>query len=336
MNTTMKQRRQFSFMRVILAFSAGFFLMGQSLFAQTSQPEASPQMVFTGTYLINVFDLDINRHSFYVDCYIWFKWKGELDPMNIEFVNAVDKWGATIAPFYEEPKLLDDGYYYNGMRYEGRFYHAFNLERFPLDHHILDMQIENIDYSIDSLIYIADTHAAHVREDFHLPGWDILGLTVESQPHNYPVNFGDMSKSSTAFSDFVLQLSLRRPLNYFLLKLLLPVLIVIIASLGALLIHPSSIDARISLPIGGLLSAVFLQQSYSAALPDVGYMVLMDKIYLLVYALIAAVMLRVVVAGNRVTGLKKAADTAFIMKRDRQMIVGFVLAFVLGLLILVY
>ncbi|MEZ4830112.1 MAG: hypothetical protein R3C61_28085 [Bacteroidia bacterium] len=145
-----------------------------------------------------------------------------------------------------------------------------------------------------------------------------------------------MSKKSTAFSDFVLQLSLRRPINYFLLKLLLPVLIVIIASLGALLIHPSSIDARISLPIGGLLSAVFLQQSYSSALPDVGYMVLMDKIYLLVYALIAAIMLRVVVAGNRVTGLKKAADTPAIMRRDRQMIVGLILAFIFWLLILVY
>ncbi|MDX2247750.1 MAG: hypothetical protein SF052_13280 [Bacteroidia bacterium] len=313
-----------------------FFVSAFKLVSQNPEPSGYPQEVLTGTYLINVFDLDINRHSFYVDCYIWFKWKGDLDPMNIEFVNAVDKWGATMAPFYEEPKQLEDGYFYNGMRYEGRFYHAFNLEKFPLDHHFLDMQIENVDYSIDSLIYIPDTHSAYVREDFHLPGWDILGLDVKSESHTYPVNFGDMEKTSTGFSNFMLQLHLRRPMNYFLLKLLLPVLIVIIASLGALLIHPASIDARISLPIGGLLSAVFLQQSYSAALPDVGYMVLMDKIYLLVYALIAAVMLRVVVAGNRVTGLKKAADTSSIMKRDRWMIIGFMLAFSLGILILVY
>ncbi|MEZ4830111.1 MAG: hypothetical protein R3C61_28080 [Bacteroidia bacterium] len=139
---------------------------GKILSARDSTEVVFPQRVLTGVYLINVFDLDINRHSFYVDCYIWFKWKGDLDPMNIEFVNAVDKWGATIAPFYEEPKLLEDGYYYNGMRYEGRFYHAFDLERFPLDRHILDMQIENVDYSMDSLVYVADSNSTHVRKIF--------------------------------------------------------------------------------------------------------------------------------------------------------------------------
>jgi hypothetical protein len=52
------------------------------------------------------------------------------------------------------------------------------------------------------------------------------------------------------------------------------------------------------LPIGGLLTAVFLQQSYSDALPDSGYMVLMDKIYLLVYLLTAMIILHVIIAGN--------------------------------------
>jgi hypothetical protein len=80
-----------------------------------------------------------------------------------------------------------------------------------------------------------------------------------------------------------------------------------------------SIDARISLPIGGLLSAVFLQQSYSSALPDVGYMVLMDKIYLLVYALIAAILLRVVLIGNHVISRKETLDIGIVRKRDRRL-----------------
>ena len=101
-------------------------------------------------------------------------------------------------------------------------------------------------------------------------------------------------------------------------------------------IHPSSIDARISLPIGGLLSTVFLQQSYSSALPDVGYMVLMDKIYLLVYALIAGIMLRVVLAGNRVSGLKKAADLEAIRRKDRYLVIGMLVFLALGIGILLY
>lgn len=302
----------------------------------SNQMLAQAQEVRTGIYLINVYDLDINQHSYYVDCYIWFKWKGERDPMNIEFVNAVEKWGATVVPFYEDPQILEDGYFYNGMRYEGRFYHAFDLERFPLDQHLLDIQIENIDYSQDSLIYVPEEHPTYVREDLVLPGWTILGTQVESQVHHYPINFGETGKPEAAFSNFIFELHLRRPFNYFLLKLLLPLLIVICVSLGALLINPVSIDARISLPIGGLLSAVFLQQSYSAALPDVGYMVLMDKIYLLVYALIAAIMLRVVLTSNRIVSRKEELDMHRIRKNDRRLIgiLTFFLVTGIGLLLI--
>ncbi|PHN07917.1 ligand-gated ion channel [Flavilitoribacter nigricans] len=316
-------------MKLTLILSKILFLWILLLPARTGL--AQPQEVRTGIYLINVYDLDINQHSYYVDCYIWFKWKGELDPMNIEFVNAVEKWGATVVPFYEEPQVLEDGYFYNGMRYEGRFYHAFDLERFPLDQHALDVQIENIDYSQDSLVYVAEENPTYVREDLVLPGWTILGTEVENRTHRYPINFGETGKPEAIFSNFVFELQLRRPFNYFLLKLLLPLLIVICVSLGALLINPVSIDARISLPIGGLLSAVFLQQSYSSALPDVGYMVLMDKIYLLVYALIAAILLRVVLMGNRVIIRKEALDIEQVRKSDRRRIVILTVLLIAGI-----
>ncbi|MEZ5044819.1 MAG: hypothetical protein R2828_33285 [Saprospiraceae bacterium] len=316
------------FLKFFLAFS---LLGGQVLIAQ-----ADAQEVKTSIYIINIYDLDINQHSFYVDCYISFKWKGDRDPMNIEFVNSVEKWGATIEPFYEEAITTEDGYQYNGMRYEGRFYHPFQLERFPLDQHLLDIQIENVDYPIDSLVYIADTNATFIREEFHLPGWNILGTSTSSEQHVYPINFGEMGKEKTTFSNFIFQFGLRRPLNYFLLKLLLPLLIVVVASLGALLIHPSNIDARISLPIGGLLSAVFLQQSYSSALPDVGYMVLMDKIYLLVYMLIASIMLRVVLSGNTIAKLKKATDIQQIKRRDTYLILLLLALLAIGISILVF
>ncbi|MCB0578127.1 MAG: hypothetical protein KDD10_02295, partial [Phaeodactylibacter sp.] len=94
-------------------------------------------------------------------------------------------------------------------------------------------------------------------------------------------------------------------------------------------------DARISLPIGGLLTSVFLQQSYSSALPDVGYMVLMDKIYLLGFALIVCIMLRAILMGNRVGQLKKKADIPAIRRTDRRMAWALLALFALGVVLLV-
>lgn len=45
-------------------------------------------------------------------------------------------------------------------------------------------------------------------------------------------------------------------------------------------------DSRIALPVTALLTAVFLQDAYSSTLPEIGYLVLMDKIYVIAYILI--------------------------------------------------
>ncbi len=303
--------------------------------AQSTEAPKPAQKVYTGIYLMNLYDLNIDEFSFYADFYLWFKWKGKLDPTNIEFVNAVEKWGFTQNIFHEEPLKLPDGYYYNGMRVEGRFYHSFALDDFPLDAHELDIRIENVTYPLDSLVYLPDTSTVLFRKDLLIPGWEISGAGIRTNSNFYDTNFGEPGRTGSAFSNFTFHLGINRPFSYFGLKLMLPLLVVILASLGGLFVHPNYIDARISLPIGGLLSCVFLQQAYSDALPDVGDMVLMDRIYLLSYALIAAIMLRVIIVGNKMA--LQGQEQAMTLKHiDRRRVLLYFLIYIaiVGLLIL--
>lgn len=329
----MKKRAIFFFTILLFSFS---LLPAQE---QSKQPSIPPnaQRVYTGIYLMNVYDLDINEFSFYADFYIWFRWKGDRDPTNIEFVNAIEKWGFTKEMFHEETRILPDGYRYNGMRVEGRFYHSFLLDDFPLDQHPLDIRIENVIYPLDSMVYLPDTGTALLRKDFIIPGWEIKKASLASHHNFYNTNFGEPGRTGSAFSNFTFDLLITRPASYFLMKLMLPLLIVMLASLGGLLIHPLYIDARISLPIGGLLSCVFLQQSYSDALPDVGDMVLMDKIYLLAYFLIAAIMWRIIVVAKHIAVEGKEVAPAQ-HRTDRWRAFWYLLAFLLGngILILLY
>jgi Ca2+/Na+ antiporter len=87
------------------------------------------------------------------------------------------------------------------------------------------------------------------------------------------------------------------------------------------------------LPIGGLLTAVFLQQSYSSALPDTGYMVLMDKIYVLAYGIISGVLLLVITAGNALVKGEEAIVHRIDWREAWQSTVLFLL-FVIGVLLL--
>ena len=298
-----------------------------------SRAHAKPVLVHTGVYLANLYGLNMEEHSFYADFYIWFKWRGDIDPTNIEFVNAIEKWSMNNATFDGDstPVLLKDGTKYKILRIEARFFHAFSLNRFPLDEHQLDLQIENPEYPIEDLIYVPDTNSALIRNTLSLVGWENKGCRLETKLHDYGTNFGNPEENAQRYSNLTFSITLARPVSYFLLKMLLPLFVVMLCSIGALLIHPEHMDTRSSLPIGGLLTAVFLQQSYSGTLPDVGYMVLMDKIYLLCYVLISLVLLQIIRAGNE---LARAGQADLIVARERMYAKLFLAFFVASVMVL--
>jgi hypothetical protein len=202
-----------------------------------------------------------------------------------------------------------------------------------MDKHQLGIRIENVEYPMDSMVFMPDTGQYFFRQDLIIPGWYLKEAQQFTLENTYRTNFGEPGGAGH-FSNFAFAFTISRPLSYFLLKLLLPLLVVIFAALGALFITPQYLDARISLPIGALLSCVFLQQSYSSALPDVGYMVLMDKIYLLSYMLIAFILLRTVITGNRMSKDKKV-DINRQKKADRRRALILLGVYSIGILLMI-
>jgi hypothetical protein len=307
-----------------------FILIGFLFLPESGLWAKPPQEVKTGLYLMNLYGLDMDNHSFYADFYVWFKWRGNIDPTKIEFVNSIEKWSMDESTFDGDstPVKLPDGTKYKIFRIEGRFFHSFSLNRFPLDKHQLDIQIENPEYPADSLVYVPDTaRSADVRKTLNFVGWQNDGCKLESGIHDYGTNFGNPKENAQKYSNLTYSLTLVRPFSFFLLKMFLPLFLVVLVSIGALLLHPDHIDTRSSLPIGGLLTAVFLQQSYNNTLPDTGYMLLMDKIYLLGYVVIALVLWQIIRSGN---DLSKQALPHHVIRRERRMALIYALAFLFG------
>ena len=91
-----------------------------------------------------------------------------------------------------------------------------------------------------------------------------------------------------------------RPVSHFLGKLLIPLMVVILAALSALMLKASNFDTRLALTGTGLLTLIFLQQGYSADLPNPVPFVLMDKIYALAYGAVLVTFFRVIWTTDRV------------------------------------
>ena len=285
------------------------------------------QVVRVGVYPIDVYDIDFESNTCYITAYVWLIWTGDIDPLaGLELANSVEEWGTMSTPAYEEPIELPDGSTYQSMRVNGRFYQPYDLRRFPLDKQKISIYIEDSARSYDQVVFVADRENTGIDAGMVIPGWHIHGFTSETLVHDYLTNFGDTSiTSSSKYTSLLYQITIERNANYFLWKLLFPLVIVLLTNWLALLLRPNWIDLRTAMPATALLTTVFLQESYSSGLPDVSYLVLMDKIYVVAYVMIIATLAMIIWSNHK---LRSSPYAEVVEKVRRADVVGAAVQFV--------
>lgn len=253
----------------------------------TSSPKGA-QVVTVGFYPLNVYGVDPANSTFVYDGYIWFRWKGQIDPTaTVEFTNAVDKSSLSKEFLYEAPQVAPDGSKYQIMRIESAFLKPFSLASFPLDQHDLSITIEDSLNGVDRLVYEIDQGDTSYAPGLSISGWKLNDWSHQRTVVDYASRFGDRGiAQASQYARLSFSMNIARPQSYFIWKLLLPLMVVICGAWIALLLNPVLTETRAALPASALLTTVFLQQSYTASLPETGGLVLLDEIYVVAYILI--------------------------------------------------
>jgi hypothetical protein len=294
-----------------------------------------PFRALPGIFAMNFHDLDIASNTYSLDFYIWFKWKGELDPTaNLEYHNGVDDSDTTSVASYKTPEKLPDGRFFQALRVDGRFVQPFALAKYPLDQQTITISLEDSVYTVDQMVYVADNRQSGYSSTVSIPGWEIQTANISSLVHEYTTNFGDPRLGDkTQYAALQYSLTVSRSVSFFTWKLLLPLVIVVAASWGALLLEPRYVDSRIALSVTALLTTVFLQQSYSSTLPNIGYLVLLDKIYVIAYLLITILILEVIVTADWIKD-ERPESYARVARLDHMLLAIQTVAFVGGIVLL--
>jgi hypothetical protein len=267
---------------------------------------ASQEEVSVGIWPLSFYNIDTKANTFNASAFVWFRWKGDIDPTeSFSFLNSVDG-----ANFKKEDasggtmKVKDDGkeYNYKCFKIDGKFSQPFDLKRFPLDHQTLQILIEDSSYYKESLVFKPDTIDSGLDSDLRIPGWNIQDSKIDtfSKSHTYKTGWGahqlpDAHRSE--YSQIIYSVKIWRPPTFFIWKMMLPVLMVLIANWTGLLLHPNHVSARITMSGTALLTSVFLSQGYLANIADTNHLVLMDKIYAAVFILIIASLIQILIQG---------------------------------------
>jgi hypothetical protein len=289
---------------------------GSAQGSQSQQSSGGPEVVRVGALINDIQQLDLQSHSYAADVYIWFKWDDpEIDPSRtFEFLNPFELWGHIRQYAGVKPEVLPDGTLYSVVHVQGKFNAKLPLEKYPFDTQNLLVIFEDKSKDDSDLVYKPDTDPIALSKDITIPGWDIGEPSLEVISNQYPTNFGDPRLHDVTYSRAVIGLPVSRPAGTYSLKLLLPMLLVALTAALALSVHPKYVEGRIGIGITALLTLVALQLTSSAGLPDVNYLILLDKLYILSYAFVVLTMAVIV----RNSWVDATGDVAAATRADRR------------------
>jgi hypothetical protein len=294
---------------------------------------AAPAEVVIGTYINDIQELDFKTNSYAVDLYVWFRWKPTdkgIDPSKtMEFMNRYNPDDHLRTELYEEPKPMPDGSVYSIIRNQGRFSAKFPLEHYPFDTQSLTVEIEDTVSGVGAQIYVPDRNSAvTINPDITLPGFKVGKPVMQIATKTYPTDFGDLADpEATSYSRVSLSVPVTRPILAMSIKTFVPIGLIVLCAALVFFVRPHYVEGRMGLGITALLTLVALQLTSGAALPEVDYLMMLDKIYLLAYFFIIISLAHVVATSWR-SGDPKAE--ASISRGDRIWVAALLTSYVLA------
>ena len=303
--------------------------------------ESTQTQVDIGIYPLEVYDIDFQRNTYKMSAYVWMKWDStyEFDhkevlspPKTLEFMNLVDSWDFTQTEIISD--TLENGKSYSVMKIEGTFFQNFDLSRYPLDRQSLTVVIEDNQWIASEFVYVPDLVDTRLQDGISIPGWKINGLTYRADTHRYGSKFGyEDDEEYYAYSQITFGISIERPIQYFALKFVFPLSIIIVFSLIALWIPLNQFEVRIALSGSSLLNLVFLQQLYSDKIITSRQLVLIDVLYIWAYISIILTLAELIYSHNQYVNKHNEEK---ILQRNRMYFLFHILVFVFLVVYAVY
>ncbi|MGD0275296.1 MAG: hypothetical protein ABSB79_04435, partial [Syntrophales bacterium] len=230
-----------SFVRIFfnllyLFFSITLVFVFSSAALSQEPRHQKPAKVTVGLYIMDVYDLDIRKGTYTVDFYIWFKWKGDVNPRNFEIMNGYLAYKA------EQDNLITRGdYHHVSYRCRANLHSRFNLSAYPWDKQIISIHVEDEDDDIKNLIYVPDVENSKIYSGLKINDWAISALKVYVADNIYETNFSKPTRSrdeKATYSRFTFDIHIdHRGINVFLKTFIVLFISVAIAFL-TFLIHP--------------------------------------------------------------------------------------------------
>jgi ABC-type transport system substrate-binding protein len=277
----------------LIVTALGATLASPALHAAPEPESAALQpKIYVGVYLSDISDFDLTKGRFNADLQLWVKWLGSETVPDVALANGDVEQRTEVA------RESDGDWRSVRWRVQGAFRGTFPLHRFPLDHQQLKIQLE-LPAGRGELV--PDLAGSGMAPAFSITGWLYEPyFRAEKSRSAYYSDFGSVSREGQPrqVKAVTFTVELKRPILAYLIKFMLPLAIIITMALLACFIRGDQIEVRAGIGITALLSCVAFQFSQAENLPNVPYLMMVDKVFFAAYVIISATLIESVVVFN--------------------------------------
>jgi hypothetical protein len=148
------------------------------------------------------------------------------------------------------------------------------------------VQIENTLFDNTRLVFTPDVKGSQFDKAEAIDGWEIKNFIVSNADNDYETGFGDESTTSQVFSAFKIQMDIDRDAWGLFMKIFIGMYIAFLISIISFTPHPSELEPRFGLPVGGLFAAVGNKYIIDSLLPESSDFTLVDTLHSLTFVAI--------------------------------------------------
>lgn len=245
---------------------------------EMDQAGKNPVPVAVGIYLDRIPALSIKDVDWTADFYLWFRWQGDDVNPGERFV-IVD--GQIESKEKEDEYVDDQNNHYELYRVIAKITKLYDVTRFPLDEHMLVINIECPEYMRDEMVFVPDSELCKVSSRARLAGYRVTSSAAVEKPHGYRSSRGDprlRSDFHAIYSEFRFGIDIERDGWGFFFKLFQGLYASLAIALTAFFIKPTDVDPRFGLGVGAFFASIANTYITASMIPDTGTMTLADTI----------------------------------------------------------
>ena len=172
------------------------------------------------------------------------------------------------------------------------------LHDFPFDRQVFSIQLAAVDYTQGEVELLLDTkEESGIAQELSVADWKVLRWTAEPRAYK-------PTPTMNATSGFAFSFEARREIGYFIIKVIIPLILIVAMSWVVFWIDPMESGTQISVAITTMLTLIAYRFAIDMDLPKVSYLTRMDYFILLSTILVYASLIEVIVTSTLAKGEK--------------------------------